>query len=237
MPTEYTALTPLPTWLQEILPAPRPPVVLSWDQGFHVYHPVTQDTTLFATLEEAYDFAHEVDTVDLTVGGITYEGEVPEPYEQWEDATWIITPVEDGTHRLLMFNHDALGYRDLQVAYTNWLEIATAYDTSDGDDFYHAYLFVDNHPAFWIRGLTHDRTVEHIQNNPFNWSTSDYFHGMLEHDGSHVHSFEAGSHVEPEYREHYADYDLEVDAPSYEDGIIALAQKISAKFHHDGSQR
>lgn len=103
-----------------------------------------------------------------------------------------------------------------------------------------AYKFLDHHPVFWNndgshRGFKGDWVCDRGSRTFTQYPYYDY-----DDENNILKSgfcIEGGAHIEPEYKYHCHDLDLDTYAESLDMAIIEYAKKIDEKFHPDGSQR
>lgn len=117
--------------------------------------------------------------------------------------------------------------------YYSFLRTAKAY-LEEPSDFLRAYYFLNGHPAFWTR--------PNPEKFPFEWSTSTgnsliSMYPSSDQEGNVVISLEHGASYPPERKTRYHDTRLDTFAPTYEEAIVALAEKTHRYFHLDGAKR
>lgn len=199
----------------------------------------------FATLRDAHRAACASE-LDLLVEDEVYE--VHGEQRARRGRLSLRYPADRGKgHAVLVLSHtDEDRHSALRGAYQDFLELAEAY-AGDPGDFLKAWRFIDHHPTFW--------TAQRIDEDPWTWSTSGYCsridqevwregeqfgHGGV---GPVLVSLRAGGHVPEDsgrgtrYKDHYADWRLEVTALTFEKAILLLAQRVALCFERDGTPK
>lgn len=227
----------LPNWLEELLPEPTAPHVLSTleENGELILRVTSPDgeTTGFQKISEVDNARHK--------GGwdLTIEDDVYERFGKGRDYGMLSYELEDSRYvGMLMAHSDGKRRATLERAYADFLEDKQLYDWAPRD-FVKAWRFIDSHPAFW--------TAHDLDEHPWYWETEGYGSKIRQYiyaskDGGPVVQLEAGGHVphatHPEgkrYSEHYGDWRLEVRARSFEDAILELAFRVSRAFDAQGN--
>lgn len=218
-------LPQLPQWLQELLPEPATPQLLSVtkDARLELIQP-DGSSRVFDSLEEAYRASREID-LDLKVA------ETVAKREGKEDS-FLLRFVSDidGYSTLVLSYTDQDRLNALKRGYADFLENAQNYAAAP-ENFVNAWRFIDTHPAFW--------TAYDLKNKPLYWVQEGHTNrlrlSVYRQDSVALVELETGSHVAPEYTEHYGDWRLEVAAESYELAIIELARRVALVHNLDGT--
>lgn len=236
--SEETTAPSLPNWLEDVLPEPVAPHVLStvMQDGERVLRVTSPEgeTINFKGLKEADEARHSNDW-DLAI-----EDEVYEHFGKDRAHGMLTYELEElGYVGMLMGQSDAKRRASLERDYADFLEAKQLYD-SDPENLVKAWRFIDCHPAFW--------TAYNLDKHPWHWETYGYGSKIRQEvyasskDGLPVVSLEAGGHVPhaatpntTAYSEHYGDWRLEVRARSFEEAIIELAFRTSKAFDAQGN--
>ncbi len=163
--------------------------------------------------------------------------------DMFEEHSWgIFTPSVDknGEPRTTaeggkLFTVHVNGSQQEDVFYSDFLDslIAGKKFEEDHNNFVKAYAFLTHHPTFW-----------HLSRNLKHWLMDlglDDMHVSV-YEGSEESPYpgetrillEAGPYVEDDYVERYATPLLDVTAGTYEEGILALAQRVLQGFDLNG---
>lgn len=235
-------LPALPGWLEELLPEPKTPIVMSLVDGelLRLRYPDGREDT-FDRLPAAHEAARQTDW-DLFVAD-----EVFEHYDDGRMMGQLTYPSgRDGFVTMVISWTDGERHEALQRDYQDFVKIAAAYE-ADPRDFYLAWRFIDRHPAFW--------TAYDLDGHPWHWETDGYCSKLTQtvwrRDeelgrggvGPVIVSVAAGGHVPEDkgrghrYKDHYADWQLEVDASTFEEAILLLAGRVELCFERDGTPK
>ena len=237
MDTAANEIIGLPNWLEELLPEPTPPHVLTTElQGENRVLRVTAPTgesQTFSTVRDV-DKARHGEGWDLAIDDDVYAH-----FGQGRSARRLTYEADrEGYVGMLMAYSDRKRRASLERAYTGHLTGRSQYGT-DRPDFVAAWNFIDGHPAFW--------TAYDLNEHPWHWETEGYGSKLRQHvhrnsEGQTVVQIEAGGHVpfatgpkSKPYSEHYGDWRLEVRAESFEDAILDLAFRVSRAFDIQGN--
>lgn len=124
--------------------------------------------------------------------------------------------------------------RDLAVySYYCFLHSAKSW-LENPDSLFHAFNFLDYHPAFWHRSRP--------EQYPNQWSTNELNGNIWQHvsrdeKGNTVVMLEHGRAFPNAYHHHSHDPALDIYAPSFDEAYIQLAKKVHAKFAINGVER
>lgn len=231
----------LPAWLADILPEPRPPYTLSYEDEQYVVTPPSiggesVEHRLFDDIEDAYNYAKQTDQANPDSGGLIFSSSLPELEEEEKDqkASFIFLNFEKGFGRMLLASTDESYLDTLISAYETWGRTYDVY-VEEPDNFLKSYNFISDHPCFWVKSKN--------PLNDYSWEFSGHAQNLWfipyvdEKDGKVYFMMEAGSHVAPYYTEHYHDLRLDTYADSYENVIIKTAELVHKFFHKDGTER
>lgn len=220
-------MTELPEWLQKELPELRKETVLSYEGNQYVVTYPDDTKENFSELEEAYD----------SVDSKEYNLYLDESLPGYDGSGMFFGEVDEnkGTGRLMMSFTDKDHYDSLVEEYEEFLQVAKEYD-NNSNDFVNSYKFVNQHPAFWVRG-TNEKT--------FDWATASHAEygkakltlSMIKKDDKpHFWCIETGQHQDPEYIYRYLDPRLESHGDTVEEAFITLASLIKKFFNNDGTE-
>lgn len=240
------SLPDLPAWLEALLPEPREPMVMSVvDEGTLRLRFPDGRIESFDTLPEAHRAALDSD-LDLFVEDNVYEALGDDRSRRHRLLFGYPSEGNDGYTTMVMSYTDDDRHAGLRAAYEAFLDAAAEYVATPGD-FPRAWRFIDQHPAFW--------TAPNLDQHPWLWETSGYCSRITQfvrrHEeelgqggvGPALVSLDAGGHVPEDtgrgtrYRDHYADWRLEVTAHSFEEAILLLAERVEMCFDHEGNPK
>lgn len=238
------ALPALPGWLEALLPPHRTPVVLGLAPdriALELRFP-HGTVTRFASLRDAGEAAHAsgldlgIDADVYTVHGTSRLGGLGLSYPSGRGG---------GYTTLVLASTDADRHRRLREGYRGFLNAADDYER-EPSDMVGAWRFVDRHPAFW--------TAPDLEARPWHWDQDGYCSRILQSVWREGEEFdapsgpvrvtlEAGAHVPEDrqrgtrYRDHYADWRLEVTSVSFEEAFLILADRVHQCFTRAGDSR
>ena len=103
---------------------------------------------------------------------------------------------------------------------------------ADKNNWGKAYIWLDNHPAFWLKN----------DGSGLSWATSNCNSRIsayvdLKDNENTIVSMEHGQHVPKEYNMHYHDYRLDVEAEDFSSAYVKLAKKVDKFFNIDGTEK
>ena len=106
------------------------------------------------------------------------------------------------------------------------------------DQFIYAYHFIQEHPMFWTKTeISPSKQFWCIDGGIEQLSVSFYTEDEHDDDSDIVCMIETGEHIAPDYTDRYFSPLLTVKSDSYENAIIACAQRISQFFYDDGTPK
>lgn len=219
-------LPQLPTWLQALLPEPRPVSLLSYHEASGEFHLTSPDGTVTS----------DPDVTRVAQGDYRIDPTVYSHFNA-EPSGHFFVPQSTGHMALLSENSDQHRVEMLQEEYRDFLEAAHAYQANP-ESFYEAYRFLNLHPAFW--------TCQDAEVHPYFWNTdcgvrtfSQYVTLDEEGEGPPTHRvmLEAGVHYGPAYRETYHDWRLDTEADTFEEAYVELARLVNTVYDWAGEDR
>ena len=139
--------------------------------------------------------------------------------------------VEDDGLMVFGWNYDDA----LDMIKSDYYNFVTEIDPewrADKNNWGKAYVWLDNHPAFWLKN----------EGSLLSWSTSNCNSGIsayvyVKDNENTIVSMEHGQHVPKEYTMHYHDYRLDVEAKDFSSAYIKLAKKVDKFFNIDGTEK
>jgi hypothetical protein len=217
----------IPEWLSELLPEPREPNVISFENGVYtVTDPNGETSETFENLEKAYD---SIDDSTLTL----FDESVPD--DNMDRMMYSVPHGKSNHTRALFSNTEAEKIKDLEKTFNNWVKEGFKKYLNSPDDFMKSYRFLNNHPALWSNPKI--GTVK----DPFFWSTDQGIKSLridpYAEEGEVVFYGEMGARVLPEADHHYHDYRLDTTAKSYEELIIKMARALNEAYYEDGMEK
>lgn len=210
----------IPGWLLEALGESIEPSLLWTDtKRFIISHPDGKDE-FFDTPEAAYDSTDHnslrLDT-SLVKDGFLYAN------------------AGNASFRLLSAATDDEILWDLEGCFFEFLDDFNARFIAQPNNFMAAYKYLDNHPAFWVRENSEASITQQ------HWSTdnrlSKFSIEPVERGNRHVFYAEFGESAGPEYTHTYYDPELTDQAPTYEEVVIAVAQRTYDQFWPTGERK
>ncbi|MDR1184268.1 MAG: hypothetical protein LBK67_05680, partial [Coriobacteriales bacterium] len=190
----------LPTWLDDLLPEEKQPVVIDMKADGMLWATMPDGTRreLSMDIEEAYD-AIRGDEGE----GVCFTAAVQEKFRDEEYpglfSPSIGIPSSNGNTRLLMSYTDADRRDCLEVGWESFLE--TDKEWRDDPSFCNSFHWIDRHPAFWTRACRRRPDDDAWHNsNLWQWNTEGYMQhvwvcpGNWDTDGILI-ALEAGAHV------------------------------------------
>ncbi len=227
--------TELPAWLnealaEEILLSEKektiPDIVIKQKKG-RFYTSLSTDS--YDTIEEAYNSLTRKQQEEQLVfdqRSLKKHGELL----LRNDNTSIVVK---NNCRLLMgkTSHNTVTIELLKYAYAEWMNKINPKYQKNPKDWFVAYEWLNNHPAFWVR--------EYSKQGQSNWETEvgiDKTYSFVYKKGRKKFiCIETGSHVAPDYKTRYLDIDLTVQEKTFEKAYVELAGRINKQYQIDGS--
>lgn len=227
---DEVATVELPQWLQECLPPLPPQASVSYtsEGGFQA-----QDAsgTVVAQGEDLPKLLQEVEAAGYScfleksledgLLGLELQGHHSGFY-----------PSEHkGLVSMLLVSDPEASVALLKTSYRDFLEAREAYLQAP-EDHLAAYAYLDSHPAFWVR----DRAE----------ATTSWRHGLQgylwwaytwDEERRPSVMMEAGLHCEPDYTTTSHDLRLDVNAPTFEEGLVQLAALVEKFYTPEGVER
>jgi hypothetical protein len=219
----------LPLWLIQQLPEPHPHSLLARENDNWIVTTPGEERKSFQRLPEAHRYLLEAGgdfQIDSSAQGksafLSY------PSERKQLMTLVLGTTDEDRLAILVSD-----YQESQ-------EYAQQYSQKP-EDFLSSYLFLDHHPAFWVRTPT----------LPWFWTTQGHCGGFYQCVSANGQSkirfeLEAGPHVvdDPEYgvepeafTHHSHDYRLDSLGSSFEEAIVQLASLVHKFYLPDGAER
>lgn len=180
------------------------------------------------TLDEAIRASGEEVSIDKEV------------YELFGERYMLSYPIEGGKYFAVISSiTDEDRYALLQETYSYALMNIDSY--RDDPSFMNAWKLVNTHPAFWL--------ARNIHTHPWSWQTSGHCSQLRQEldwteETGPIISLSTGGHVpkelsddQPAYSQHYGDWRLEVAGLTFEEAIMALADRVVLCFNDDGTNK
>lgn len=228
-------LLTLPEWLEALLPEASEAAVVTANADGSKF-----TIALAGEKEEFDDFSAVADALDAHYGDYLFDPSVHEALKEtnpFDIEIGIGLPLENGMVRLLIGMDDKIRKMTLREGYRAFLKTAQNYALER--NFINAWHFIDRHPAFW--------TANDLENSPFTWNQSGHMSQVSVYveqneQGEPVVILETGAHVpdgenSKPYSTYYADWRLEVEGATYEEAVIALADRVNICYDVDGNPR
>lgn len=226
----------LPVWLEaalseEILLSEKERtathIVIHQKKG--IFYTSLSEDTEFDTIEAAYDSL----TREQRGEHLVFDKKSLKGYGEFffkKDNTSIIL---NSSCRLLMgkSDHNIGTIEMLKDFYNEWVNEINPKYQKHPNDWFLAYEWLTNHPAFWTR--------EYDTLGQSSWVTDEGIettHSFVYQKGRKKFiCIETGSHVAPEYKMRYLDLELTVQEKTFEKAYVELAKRINAQYQIDGS--
>lgn len=222
----------IPTWLSDALPAMQPNGVVSYADGTFIYTSSKGEVSTFDSLIAAENFGRS----KPDEGFIFDESLNTLGYTKFWKQSFLVPDEKPGLSTYVSSKNDEYTLEHLEEDFCDFLAVTAKEYANDPEDFMKAFLFVDKHPAFWVRTKKAPATLR----EDF-WVTEGYCNNGLyanpyvSEKKGFVFYLEGGGHVPEYYTEHYGDDSLTVYSSSYEQSMIKFAKALRKNYNLDGS--